>query len=103
MVLLSYIGIVLALANICILLILLYIYWKNYRKWKSQYTVGLLVFGVFLLLQNILSLYYAVPPQGPPPVPPTGPPAESPHKIPLLLINSSQLIALAALLKISWK
>ncbi|HEY0196023.1 MAG TPA: hypothetical protein VGC02_00475 [Methanobacterium sp.] len=98
--LLSYIGILLAFANICMLLILLSIYWKNYSKWKSQYTVGLLVFGVFLLLQNILSLYYSVPPQGPPPGPP---PMESPHKIPLLLINSSQLVALAALLKISWK
>jgi hypothetical protein len=95
----SYIGLLLALANICIILVLLSIYWKNYSKWKSQYTVGLLVFGIFLLLQNILSLYYSAPPPGPP----QGPPMESPHQIPLLLINTSQLIALIALLKISWK
>ena len=101
MVLISYIGSVLAFANICIILILLTIYWKNYRKWKSQYTIGLLIFGVFLLLQNILSLYYSAPPPGPHH---GGPPlVESPHDIPLLLINTSQLIALAALLKISWK
>ncbi|MDD1775219.1 MAG: hypothetical protein LUQ24_06795 [Methanobacterium sp.] len=99
MFLFSYIGLLLALANICIILVLLSIYWKNYRKWKSQYTVGLLVFGIFLLLQNILSLYYSAPPPGPP----QGPPMESPHQIPLLLINTSQLIALIALLKISWK
>ncbi|HTX61936.1 MAG TPA: hypothetical protein VMC48_06460 [Methanobacterium sp.] len=99
MLLFSYIGLLLALANICILLVLLSIYWKNYTKWKSQYTVGLLIFGIFLLLQNILSLYYIVPPPGPP----HGHPTESPHLIPLLLINTSQLVALAALLKISWK
>lgn len=99
MILYSYLGLGLALANIFMILILLSIYWKNYRKWKSQYTVGLLVFGTFLLLQNILSLYYSAPPPGPP----HAPPMESPHNIPLLLINTSQLIALAALLKISWK
>jgi hypothetical protein len=99
MVLYSYIGLGLAVANICMILILLSIYWKNYTKWKSQYTIGLLVFGIFLLLQNILSVYYSAPPPGPP----HGPPMESPHQIPLLLINSSQLVALASLLKISWK
>ena len=100
MVLYSYIGLGLAVANICMILILLSIYWKNYRKWKSQYTVGLLVFGIFLLLQNILSLGFGTPT---PPPPHGGPPPVNPHEFPLLLINDSQLIALAALLKISWK
>lgn len=70
MVLYSYIGLGLAVANICMILILLSIYWKNYTKWKSQYTIGLLVFGIFLLLQNILSVYYSAPPPGPPHSPP---------------------------------
>lgn len=69
MVLYSYIGLGLAVANICMILILLSIYWKNYTKWKSQYTIGLLVFGIFLLLQNILSVYYSAPPPGPPHTP----------------------------------
>jgi hypothetical protein len=99
MFLFSYVVLGLAVANICIILILLSIYWNNYTKWKSQYTIGLLVFGIFLLLQNILSVYYSAPPPGPP----HGPVMESPHQIPLMLINSSQLIALATLLKISWK
>lgn len=97
---LSYIDTGLAFANICMISILLYIYWQNYRKWKSQYTVGLLVFGIFLLLQNILSLGFGTPT---PPPPHGGPPPVNPHEFPLLLINASQLIALAALLKISWK
>ena len=94
----SDIGFGVALANVCILLILLFIYWQNYRKWKSQYTIGLLVFGIFLLIQNILSLGFLGPPS-----PPPGPPMISPLDLPLLLINISQLIALATLLKISYK
>lgn len=87
-----------AIANVIIILILLSIYWQNYRKWKSQYTVGLLVFGIFLLIQNLFSLGFL----GVPPVPP-GPPRENPHDIPLLIINICQLVALATLLRISYK
>ena len=94
----SDIGFGVGLANVCILLILLFIYGQNYRKWKSQYTIGLLVFGIFLLIQNILSLGFLGPPS-----PPPGPPMISPLDLPLLLINISQLIALATLLKISYK
>ena len=96
MVLYSYIGLGLAVANICMILILLSIYWKNYTKWKSQYTIGLLVFGIFLLLQNILSVYYSAPPPGPP----HSPTRESPHQITLRLIKSSQQVEVASLLKI---
>jgi hypothetical protein len=96
--LLKYIGSAVALANIVIILILLSIYWKNYTKWKSEYTIGLLIFGTFLLIQNLLSLGFLAPP------PPPGPsPGDHGNEIPLLLINISQLVALATLLKISWK
>ncbi len=94
----SDIGFGVALANVCMILVLLSIYWQNYRKWKSQYTIGLLVFGIFLLIQNIVSLGYLGPPS-----PPPGPPMENPRDIPLLLINLSQLVALAVLLRISYK
>jgi hypothetical protein len=94
----KYIGSAVALANIVIILILLSIYWKNYTKWKSEYTIGLLIFGTFLLIQNLLSLGFLAPP--PPPGPSMG---DHSNEIPLLLINISQLVALATLLKISWK
>lgn len=96
---LRYLGMAVAIANILIILVLLYIYWKNYRKWKSEYTIGLLIFGTFLLIQNLLSMGFLAPP--PPPPGPSG--LEPGNELPLLLINISQLIALAALLKISWK
>jgi len=94
----SDIGFGVAFANVCMLLVLLSIYWQNYRKWKSQYTIGLLVFGIFLLIQNILSLGFLGSPS-----PPPGPPTENPSHLPLLLINISQLVALATLLRISYK
>lgn len=95
---LRYIGIAVALANISIIVILLSVYWKNYRKWKSEYTLGLLIFGTFLLVQNLLSMGFLAPPMPPGP---SGP--EPGNEYALLLINISQLIALSALLKISWK
>ncbi len=94
----SDIGFGVAFANVCIILVLLSIYWQNYRKWKSQYTIGLLVFGIFLLIQNILSLGFLGPPS-----PPPGPTTLNPLDLPLLLINISQLVALATLLRISYK
>jgi hypothetical protein len=95
---LRYIGMAVALANISIIVVLLSIYWKNYSKWKSEYTMGLLIFGTFLLIQNILSMGFLAPP--PPPDLSGG---GQGNDYSLLLINISQLIALSALLKISWK
>jgi hypothetical protein len=93
-------GLFVAFANICIIVVLLSIYWKNYRKWKSEYTIGLLVFGTFLLVQNLLSLGFLAPPQPPHPLPQMH---NNGNELSLLLINVSQLVALLALLKISWK
>jgi hypothetical protein len=92
-----YLGVAIALANISIIVILLSIYWKNYRKWKSEYTIGLLIFGFFLLIQNLLSMGFLAPP------PPPGPSGGGGDGYSLMLINICQLISLSALLKISWK
>ncbi len=92
-----YLGVAIALANISIIVILLSIYWKNYRKWKSEYTIGPLIFGFFLLIQNLLSMGFLAPP------PPPGPSGGVGDGYSLMLINICQLISLSALLKISWK
>jgi len=95
---LKYVGMAVALANISIIVVLLSVYWKNYVKWKSEYTLGLLIFGTFLLVQNILSMGFLAPP-----LPPGSFTQEQGKDYALFLINVSQLIALSALLKISWK
>lgn len=84
------IAISIGIANICLLLGLLYIYVSNYKNIKSEFTLGLVIFASFFLLQNIfmvaviaLSTELDKPPMGG-----------------FMLI---ELIALAILFKITWK
>ena len=51
---LIYLAFAMGLANVCLLLELLNSYWKTYKEIKSEFTIGLLYFGSFLLIQNIL-------------------------------------------------
>jgi len=45
-------------ANVLLLLVLGYIWGRNYLTFRSKHTLGLLIFSVFLLLENALVLYY---------------------------------------------
>lgn len=44
--------------NVVLLLGLSYIWGKNYATFRSKHTLGLLIFAIFLLLENGLVLYY---------------------------------------------
>jgi len=94
-------AIVIGIANICLLIALLYIYLKNYRKLKSKFTVGLLVFVSLLLLQNVISTLFL----GLNLI--LGPGAHGFEidrpQFPLSSINIIQLIALSILLYITWE
>ena len=49
--------------NIVLLGALLYIWGRNYVEFRSKHTLGLLMFALFLLAENALSLYiYVVDP-----------------------------------------
>lgn len=48
------VDVILGIANICLLLVLLYMYIGSYRKFKSQFTFGLVAFASLLLIQNAL-------------------------------------------------
>ena len=37
---------------------LLYVYFKNLKRIKSKFTIGLAMFAILFLFQNILSLYF---------------------------------------------
>jgi len=56
------IDILVGIGNICLLLILIFMYLQSYREFKSKFTFGLLAFALLLLLQNVLFtgflLYY---------------------------------------------
>lgn len=43
-----------------ILAALLHVYIKNLRKIKSSFTIGLMIFAILFLLQNIVSLYFYI-------------------------------------------
>lgn len=47
-------------ANVLLLLVLGYIWGRNYLKFRSKHTLGLLIFSVFLLAENALVLYYYI-------------------------------------------
>ena len=42
------------------LLGLLYVYFKNLKNAKSKFTIGLFIFALLFLIQNLVSLYYYI-------------------------------------------
>jgi len=97
-----FIAIAVGIANVFLLLGLLNAYWKTYKEVKSQFTIGLLYFASFLLIQNILVTISLTIPLLIPIMPFTFPDFDfgRPH-FALLFINLIQLIALSTLYKIT--
>jgi hypothetical protein len=97
-----YLAVAVGIANVCLLLGLLYTYWKTYKEVKSKFTIGLLYFATFLLIQNILVTIALIIPLILPVVP-----SEISHSdfgrphIALFFINLIQLVALSILYKIT--
>lgn len=48
----------LAVTSALLLLGMLYVYYKNLKKIKSKFTIGLFIFAILFLIQNIVSLYF---------------------------------------------
>jgi hypothetical protein len=94
-------AIIIGIANICLLIALLYVYLKSYRQLKSKFTMGLLVFVSLLLLQNAVSTLFLALSMV------LGPGSHSfeigRQEFPLSSINVIQLIALSILLYITWE
>ena len=87
--------IIVNLANIVILLLLLYVYAKNYRNIKSKFNLGLILFSVLFLIENLLILHLGL--------------FQWPHIADITIvshmiaINFIQLLGLLSLLYITWK
>ncbi len=101
-VVLIFIAVAVGIANVCLLLGLLYAYWKTYKEVKSKFTIGLLYFASFLLIQNILVTISLAIPLIIPVIPFTIPDSDfgRPH-FALFVINLIQLVALTILYKIT--
>ncbi|MGZ4857489.1 MAG: hypothetical protein ACXVZU_03890 [Methanobacteriaceae archaeon] len=85
--------------NVFLLIFLLKEYWKTYKELKSGFTIGLLYFASFLLLQNILSTIF-IALRLVIPININGSEIHGPT-LPLFFINVVQLIALSILFKIT--
>ena len=46
--------------NILLILSLLFVYWKNMKRIRSLFTLGLFIFAGLFLLQNVVSFYFSV-------------------------------------------
>ena len=89
-----YVDTVVSLGNALLLVILLYVYLGSYRKIKSSFTLGLILFATLLLVQNILSSSFLLFHQAFR-VPEIG--------APLFLLNITEFFGLAILLRITWR
>jgi hypothetical protein len=93
------VAVAIGIANIILLMFLLKTYWKTYKQIKSGFTIGLVYFSSFLLLQNIVSTMFIalllVIPMDANISELHGP------RLPLFLINLVQLVALSILVKIT--
>ena len=73
---------------------LLYVYYKNLRNIKSKFTIGLFIFALMFLLQNIVSLYYYI----------TMKKYYAPEvEVHVFILTLLQTIGFAILLKITWE
>ncbi len=81
------------LANILLLIILLFTYVSNYRKLKSGFSLGLVLFALLLIMQNGLFIFFLLSREGF-----HGPGMGGP----VLSLNIVQFGALIVLLKITW-
>ena len=85
---------ILTLVSIVMLLLLIYVYYKNIKKIKSSFTIGLLIFAVLFLIQNLVSIYYYLTMMD------YYVPAVEKH---VFIFTLLQTIGFAILLKITWE
>ena len=85
---------ILAGISTILLLGLIYVYYRNLRKIKSNFTIGLLIFAVLFLVQNLVSLYYFITMMN----------YYSPEvEIHAFILTLLQTIGFGILLKITWE
>lgn len=87
-----YIAAIIGVGCICLLSVLLYIYWQNYREIKSKFNLGFLFFAVFLLFQSLFLTVSILFHGGFPPG----------AGVLLIINNLALFIALSILLKVTW-
>ena len=90
---LAIIAAIVCAANIGLLLILLFTYVASYRKLKSQFSLGLVIFATLLIVQNIMFMFFLLVREG----------FHGPGMgFPVLSLSIVEFGALLVLLKTTW-
>lgn len=89
---------VVAFANIAMTLVLVGIYLGTFRKIKSSFTIGLVLFGVFFVVLNLAILvFWVFLYQN------SAATLVDQASIYMLLVNIGEALALATLLRVTWR
>src|SRR5208282_369033 len=91
---------VFALVNVLFVALLIYAYVESWRKVRSNFTVSLIVFATFFMIQNLAIIIfwywlYSLAPAAQPTVE-----AAAPY---LTLVNAMEAVALGSLTRSTWK
>jgi hypothetical protein len=89
-----YLSLGINLVNVIILAMLIYVYGKNYRHIKSSHNLGLLIFSLLFLAENLIAIHLGIF---------SWPYFQIDIIYHIMLINTVQLLGLFVLLKITWK
>lgn len=88
------IDVFLAAASIAVLSGLLYVYLTNYRRLRSPFSLGLILFAALFLLENLAAVFFYLSMSE----------TEGPNvAIPMLALNAAELVGFATLFYVSWR
>lgn len=91
---------VFAIANVVLVLILIFAYLESWRKLKSGIAVSLIIFGLFFLIQNLVIVVFWYTLYGLVPAAQGIVVAAAPY---LVLVNLFETAALGNLVRITWR
>ena len=87
-------SVIITVLSAVILVTLLVIYVSNYRKIKSSFCTGLIIFALLLLTQNVAAIYFQI-----------GMSHQCSYETaqPFLILNFLEAVGLGALLYVTWR
>jgi hypothetical protein len=91
---------VFALLNVAFVLLLMYLYFESWRKFRSGFALSLIIFAVFFLIQNVIIVVFWYVLYGLVPTAQAIVVAAAPY---LTAINLVEALALGNLLRVTWK
>jgi len=91
---------VFALVNVLFVALLIYAYVESWRKVRSSFTVSLIVFAAFFMIQNLIIIIFWYWLYSLVPTAQTTVEAAAPY---LTLVNAMEAVALGSLTRSTWK